>query len=78
MRFVGVNPYDDTATMSEFAASRGVEYELLLDADFAVAEALGILQFPVTLFVTADGAIAVQTGALSEVELREHVTELLA
>lgn len=78
LRFVGVNPYDDTATMESFAASRGVEYELLLDPDYVVADELGVLQFPVTLFVSADGEIVVQTGALSEDELREHVAELLA
>jgi len=78
VRFVGVNPYDDAATMEEFAGSRGVDYELLLDPDYVVAEQLGVLQFPVTLFVSADGEIVVQTGALSEDELREHVAELLA
>lgn len=78
IRFVGVNPYDDAATMEEFAANRGVGYELLLDPEFAVADELGVLQFPVTLFVSADGKIVVQTGALSEDELRDHVAELLA
>ena len=31
-----------------------------------------------TLFVSADGEIVAQTGALNEAELRQHVAELLA
>ena len=70
IRFVGVNPIDDVATMSGFAAERGVDYELLLDHDGALGDALGVVQYPVTLFVSAGGEIVAQTGPLSEGDLR--------
>lgn len=78
VRFVGVNPYDSVEDMERFANDRGVGYELLRDPDFAVGDGLGVVQFPVTLFVSAAGDIVAQTGVLTESELREHVARLLA
>ena len=78
VRFVGVNPLDDADEMHDFAGERGVDYELLLDHDGKLDEALGIVQYPVTLFVSADGQIVGQEGPLNEAELRQHVAELLA
>jgi peroxiredoxin len=78
IRFVGVNPIDDAATMESFAAERGVDYELLLDHDGALGDALGVVQYPVTLFVTSDGEIVAQTGPLSEGDLRREIAEGLA
>lgn len=78
VRFVGVDNLDDAETMVEFAAERGVDYELLLDHDDVLGGALGVFQYPVTLFVDADGEIVAQTGALTEAELRDHVAELLS
>ncbi len=77
VRFVGVNPFDSNEDMVRFATERGVDYELLRDPDFAVGNELGVVQFPVTLFVNGDGEIIAQTGALSESELRGHLAELL-
>jgi peroxiredoxin len=78
VRFVGVNPLDEADEMERFAAERGVDYELYLDHDGRVEDALGIVQFPVTLFVSAEGEIVAQTGALSEADLRSYVAELIA
>lgn len=78
VRFVGVNTLDEPGDMQDFAAERGVDYELLLDHDDLLGDELGIVQLPVTLFVTAEGEIVSQTGALSEADLRDHVAELLA
>jgi peroxiredoxin len=78
VRFVGVNPLDDAATMERFAADRGVDFELLRDPDGSFEAALGVVQYPVTLFVDDAGEIVAQTGALSEADLRTHVAELLA
>ena len=78
IRFVGVNPLDDADEMRRFAAERGVDYELLLDHDGQLDEQLRIVQYPVTLFVSADGEIVAQAGPLNEAELRQHVAELLA
>ena len=64
--------------MQRFAADRGVDYELLIDHDGNLDDALGVAQYPVTLFVDADGEIVAQTGALSEADLRSKIAELLA
>jgi peroxiredoxin len=77
IRFVGVNPVDDAATMRSFAAERGVDYELLVDPDGALGDALGVVQYPVTLFVSADGEIVAQTGPLSEGDLRGQIAATL-
>lgn len=73
VRFVGVNPQDDSATMNEFAAARGVDYELLRDTDLAFTDGLGVAVFPSTLFVDADGRIVGTHGALDGAELRGHL-----
>lgn len=78
IRFVGVNPLDDVDDMQRFAAARGVDYELLIDHDGNLDDALGVVQYPVTLFVDADGAIVGQTGPLNEADLRSQIAELLA
>jgi peroxiredoxin len=78
VRFVGVNPLDDVDEMQQFAAERGVDYELLLDTDGTLGDSLRVIQYPVTLFVSANGEIVAQTGPLNEAELRSHITELLA
>jgi peroxiredoxin len=78
VRFVGVNPLDDDETMQRFAAERGVDYELFSDSDGELEDALGVVQYPVTLFVTADGEIVGQVGALGQADLRDRVEELLA
>jgi peroxiredoxin len=77
IRFVGVNPVDDVETMRSFAAERGVDYELLVDHDGALGDALGVVQYPVTLFVSADGEIVAETGPLSQGDLRTQIAETL-
>jgi peroxiredoxin len=78
VRFVGVNPLDDDSTMRRFATERGVGYELLRDPEGALDSALGIVQYPATFFVDADGEVVAQTGVLSEGGLRDQVAELLS
>jgi peroxiredoxin len=77
IRFVGINPSDTPETNQSFAHERGVAYELLRDPDGAFVSAAGIVAFPVTLFVTADGTIVRQTGALDESTLRADAQALL-
>ncbi len=78
VRFVGVNPRDTAATMTRFAADRGVTYELLRDPQYAFADDLGLVAFPVTLFVAADGQVVGRSGAIGRSELRQQVADLLA
>lgn len=77
VRFVGVNTIDSVEVMKRFAGERGVEYELYRD-DFAeLADGVGAVAFPVTLFVTSDGTIVDQSGALDADELRAKIDQLM-
>lgn len=76
VRFVGVNPQDTVATMTSFATARGVTYELLRDRGGAFSEALGVVAYPATLFVGADGTVLGSSGAIDDDDLRARITEL--
>lgn len=81
IQFVGVDPFDTVDAMLEFASERGVTYDLLRDTgegDDArlLADELGLVAYPVTLFVDADGRILRQTGELDAGELRAAIEEL--
>jgi peroxiredoxin len=76
VRFVGVDPMDTVDAMKRFADDRGVRYELLRDQRFAFTDGLGIVAFPATLFVDANGRIVDQTGAIDDDELRDKLAEL--
>lgn len=78
VRFVGVNPIDDGPEMTAYAADRGVTYELLRDPGGLLADDLRVTQYPMTVFVAADGSIVDSTGVLDADELRERVAELTA
>jgi peroxiredoxin len=78
VRFVGVNTRDSVEEMERFAGERGVSYELLRDNDAELTDGIGAVAFPVTLFVTSDGTIVEQTGALDADELRDKVANLRA
>jgi peroxiredoxin len=77
-RFVGVNTLDSVEVMERFAADRGVEYDLYRDEFAELADAIGATAMPITLFVTSDGTIVEQTGALDADELRSKLADLLA
>jgi len=76
VRFVGVDPFDTVDTMLRFAGARGVEYELLRDPERTFTNEIGVVAFPVTLFVDTDGRIVRQTGELDAGELRDAIDEL--
>lgn len=76
VQFVGVNPYDQRDRMLEFAGERDVAYDLLRDVDFEFVNELGVVAYPVTLFVDADGRIVGQTGEIDAAELRGTIDEL--
>jgi len=78
VRFVGVNTLDSVPVMERFAGERGVEYELYRDEFAELTNAIGATAFPVTIFVTSDGTIVDQTGALDAGELRAKVAQLQA
>jgi peroxiredoxin len=76
IQFVGVNPFDTVAGMEEFAADRGVAYPLWRDTERALTNDLGVIGYPVTLFVSADGEILRQTGEIDADSLRAAIEEL--
>lgn len=75
--FVGVNPFDTPEAMLRFADERAVSYDLLRDPERELSIDLGIVGYPVTLFVSADGQIVEQTGEIDAAELRATIEELL-
>jgi peroxiredoxin len=77
VRFIGVNTIDSVEKMQQFAGDRGVEYELLRDNFAELADGVGAVAFPVTLFVTSDGTIVQQSGALDADELRANIDALM-
>lgn len=81
VQFVGVDPFDTIEAMVAFAEERGVTYDLLRDTgehsdDRLLTDELGIVAYPVTLFVDADGRILRQTGEIDADELRTAIEEL--
>jgi peroxiredoxin len=78
VRFIGVNPRDSLEAMQQFAGERGVEYDLYRDGQAEAIDGIGAAAFPITLFVTSDGTIVEQTGALDADELRTKIGNLLA
>ncbi len=77
VRFIGVNTLDSLEVMERFAGERGVEYDLFRDEFAELADAIGATAMPITLFVTSDGTIVEQTGALDADELRAEIADLL-
>ena len=75
VQFVGIDPFDTPEAMVRFAEERGVTYDLLRD-DGSLSNELGIVGYPVTLFVSADGEILRQTGEIDAETLRSLVEAL--
>ncbi|MGB0111582.1 MAG: TlpA disulfide reductase family protein [Ilumatobacteraceae bacterium] len=78
VRIIGVNAIDSIEVMERFAGERGVEYDLFSDQDAELIDAIGAVAMPVTLFVTSDGMIVEQTGALDADQLRVEIENLVA
>lgn len=76
VEFVGVDPFDTVEAMERFAAERGVTYELWRDPEFELTNALEVIGYPVTYFVSPDGEILRQTGEIDAGELRQAIEEL--
>jgi thiol-disulfide isomerase/thioredoxin len=74
---VGLNLVDEEDAARALVEQTGVTYDLGRDADGAIAQALGVVNLPTTVFATPDHEVVeVHTGALSEDQLREKMTRL--
>lgn len=76
VRFIGVDPFDTVEAMRRFADRRGVSYDLLRDPEQAFTNEIGVVAYPVTLFVDDRGMIVRQTGAIDADQLRDSIAEL--
>ena len=72
VQFVGVDPFDTVEVMEQFARERGVTYDLLRD-DGTLSNELGIVGYPVTLFVSAEGRVLRQVGEIDAETLRSLI-----
>ncbi|HUC33537.1 MAG TPA: TlpA disulfide reductase family protein [Ilumatobacteraceae bacterium] len=75
VRFVGISYLPASDREEAFARDRGIDYELLYDANGEFITAAGLAVFPVTLFVAPDGTIIEQTGQLDLERLRTLIEE---
>ena len=74
---VGLNLADEEDAARALVEQTGVTYDLGRDTDGAIAQALGVVNLPTTVFATAHHEVVeVHTGALSEGQLREKMTRL--
>lgn len=73
IRFVGINPIDERDAMVRFAEERGVTYDLYRDLGAALIDEIGVISFPTTLFVDADGTIVSTAGELDADDLRARI-----
>jgi thiol-disulfide isomerase/thioredoxin len=74
---VGMNLVDEEDAARALVEQTGVTYDLGRDPDGDLAQALGVVNLPTTVFATADHEVVeVHTGALSQDELREKMTRL--
>jgi thiol-disulfide isomerase/thioredoxin len=75
---VGMNLADEQDAAEALVEQTGVTYDLGRDEDGALAQDLGVVNLPTTVFATADHRVVeVHTGALSEAQLRERMTGLV-
>jgi cytochrome c biogenesis protein CcmG/thiol:disulfide interchange protein DsbE len=74
---VGMNVADEDDAARALVEQTGVTYDLGKDPDGRLAEALGVVNLPTTVFASADHQVVeVHTGVLTEDELRQKMTRL--
>lgn len=77
IRFVGLSYLPPSEREEAFARDRGIDYELLYDVTGSFITEAGIVAFPATLFVGADGTVLEQTGLLDAERLGTLIEEVL-
>ncbi len=75
---VGMNLADEEDAAQALVDQTGVTYDLGRDPDGALAQELGVVNLPTTVFATADHEVVeVHTGALDEAQIRDKASRLL-
>lgn len=76
---IGVDQGETESLVSDFAASYGINYPLLLDTDNRVNQQYGITSLPTTLFIDSRGVIRETfSGIISAAVLEDRIERLLA
>jgi thiol-disulfide isomerase/thioredoxin len=74
--FLGINSLEQPESGSRIIKQTGVTYDILRDGNGALAQELGVLNMPATLFVGTDGTIVrVHIGQLSQGELEQIIRD---
>ena len=78
VRLLLVNEGDSPAAVRDFLSSIGVAAPALLDSDLSVGRAYGVIGFPTTVFVRADGTVEGRyVGAIDQRVLAAHLANLI-
>ncbi len=76
--FLGVNLRDSVGNATELVERTGVSYDIARDPAGELAQALGVVAMPSTVFVSAEGVVVgTHAGEVSADQLRQKVEELL-
>jgi peroxiredoxin len=75
---LGVNQGQDSAEITRFAATVGVDYPLLVDEDSFTNRLYQVVALPTTYFIDADGVIREQlAGVATQAVLQEKAEKLI-
>ncbi|MBI4926182.1 MAG: TlpA family protein disulfide reductase [Anaerolineae bacterium] len=65
--FIGVDYYEDRATVAEFVAQNGITFPILLDFNGKVSDLYYVQSYPMTFFIDSEGVLrAMHIGQLDE------------
>lgn len=79
VRFLGVDSEDVREDAIAFEATYGIDYPSAFDPERSVANRYGVLGYPETFFIDADGIIrAKYVGPLDAATLDEYLTQITA
>lgn len=78
VQVLGIDVGEPAGRVSAAADRHGVTYPMALDRDESVARAFGVVDYPATILVGADGVItSIQAGPVTSDALREQVDALV-
>ena len=76
---IGIDQGEPLSVVSDFGATVGVSYPLLLDSDNSVSRKFAVAALPTTFFIDGTGVIQeVYTGIINEAVLADRIERMLA
>ena len=74
VQVLAVNNVEPAATVAAFVDAFGLSLPILLDPDARLQQQFGVMGYPTTVFVAADGVVyAVHAGAMTQTQLTEKI-----